>query len=100
MSDQEPEPVAWMRDDNSGSIATTTDVITKPVRDLWLKANPMQIERYTIPLYLAPPTESAIRASERERLAKWIEGVAADRDGRLMLTQSHIAACFRGIGDE
>ena len=47
------EPGAWMRNDGVGSIATTTDVITKPVRDLWLKANPRQIERYTIPLYAA-----------------------------------------------
>ena len=68
MSNQAPEPVAWMRDDGEGSIATTTDVITKRVRDIWLKANPKQIERYTIELYLATPTAAQIRAEELERL--------------------------------
>ena len=47
-------PVAWMRDDGTeGSISTMTVCISDKVRDLWLKANPTQVERYTIPLYAA-----------------------------------------------
>ena len=47
-------PVAWMRDDGTeGSITTMTVCISDKVRDLWLKANPKQVERYTIPLYTA-----------------------------------------------
>ena len=73
MSNQAPEPVAWMRDDGEGSIATTTDVITKRVRDIWLKANPRQIERYTIELYLATPDAAQIRA---ERDTKAVRALA------------------------
>ena len=50
---QIPTPVAWMRDDGTeGSITTMTVCISDKVRDLWLKANPKQVERYTIPLYV------------------------------------------------
>jgi hypothetical protein len=50
------EPVAWMRaDGEEGSISTMTVCISDKVKDLWLKANPMQVERYTVPLYAAPP---------------------------------------------
>lgn len=45
-------PVAWMRADGSeGSVTTMTVCISDKVRELWLKANPKQVERYTIPLY-------------------------------------------------
>ena len=77
MSNQAPEPVAWMRDDGEGSIATTTDVITKRVRDIWLKANPRQIERYTIELYLATPDAAQIRA---ERDTKAVRALADNWD--------------------
>ena len=58
--DAAPAPVAWMRADGSeGSVTTMTVCISDKVRDLWLKANPKQVERYTIPLY--------IRAAKGER---------------------------------
>jgi hypothetical protein len=46
------EPVAWMRDDGEdGSASTMTNCCSAKVKDVWSKANPTQVERYTIPLY-------------------------------------------------
>lgn len=48
----EAEPAAWMRDDGEpGSISTMTNCCSAKVKNLWIKVNPIQIERYTIPLY-------------------------------------------------
>jgi hypothetical protein len=61
------EPAAWMRDDgDEGSISTMTVCISTKVRDLWLKANPRQVKRYTIPLYAHPAPEDR-RRTVRER---------------------------------
>jgi hypothetical protein len=51
------EPVAWQHDSKECSLgaAGMHNIITTPVRDLWLKANALQVEHYTIPLYAAPP---------------------------------------------
>ncbi|MBK6587964.1 MAG: hypothetical protein IPG22_06575 [Acidobacteria bacterium] len=46
------DPVAWLRDDDKGgSINTMSDCCTDVVKQLWRRANPKQVERYTIPLY-------------------------------------------------
>ena len=46
------EPVAWMRADGEGeSLSTMAYCITDRVKQIWLGANPKQVERYTIPLY-------------------------------------------------
>lgn len=49
------EPVAWQHESKECSLgaAGMHNIITTPVRDLWLKANPVQIEHYTRPLYAA-----------------------------------------------
>lgn len=53
-----PEPVAWMRDDGEeGSISTMTNCCSAKVKALWLKANPRQVERYTIPLHALTPKD-------------------------------------------
>jgi hypothetical protein len=60
-----PQPVAWMRaDGEEGSISTMTVCISAKVKDLWLKANPVQVERYTIPLYASPVLPEAPKAPE------------------------------------
>lgn len=58
--------VAWMRDDGfDGSISTMTVCCSDRVKQIWLKANPSQVERYTIPLYAATPDPSeALRQCE------------------------------------
>jgi len=48
------EPVAWLRD--AGSPDNECHVTTTVVRDLCIKAGkPKLVERYTIPLFTAPP---------------------------------------------
>ena len=48
------KPSAWLRDDNKGgSINTMSDSCTDAVKELWLRVNPKNVERYVIPLYRA-----------------------------------------------
>lgn len=49
------EPVAWQHDSKECSLgaAGMHNIITTPVLELWLKANPVQVEHYTRPLYAA-----------------------------------------------
>ena len=61
---------------------------------------PFPGESVEVFVYLAHPSESAIRDSERERCAKWLEGAQVDEQGRLILTRSYIAACIRELGNE
>ena len=50
----EKKPVAWLRDDDKGgSINTMSDCCTDAVKELLLRVNPNNVERYTIPLYRA-----------------------------------------------
>jgi len=52
-------------------------------------------------MYTADQMREYGRARERaayERAAQWIEGVAATDDGRLLLSQSFIAANLRALG--
>lgn len=57
MSD-ESKPVAWMRaDGETGSLTTMVVCISDKVKQVWLKMNPRQVERYTIPLYMRPSQE-------------------------------------------
>lgn len=48
---EKEEPVAWMRAEGPDGISTMAYCITDKVRQIWLNANPKQVERYTIPLY-------------------------------------------------
>lgn len=47
------EPVAWMRDAGEPSLSTMSHCIPTTVKDIWLKVNPKNVERYTVPLYQA-----------------------------------------------
>ena len=62
------EPVAWQHESKECSLgaAGMHNIITTAVRDLWLRANPRQVEHYTRPLYNRPalaaePTTTAPR---------------------------------------
>lgn len=50
-ADEREEPVAWMRAEGPDGISTQAYCITDKVKQIWLNANPKQVERYTIPLY-------------------------------------------------
>ena len=63
------EPVAWMRDAGEDSISTMTCCCTDAVKQLWLKVNPEQVERYTIPLYAHPQPQPMTDAA---RDAAWL----------------------------
>jgi len=78
------EPAAWMRDDGGdGSISTMTVCISTKVRDLWLKANPRQVKRYTIPLYAHPapapkPTQEPVQTpmtEEQIETTEWSDDI-------------------------
>jgi hypothetical protein len=47
------EPVAWMRDAGEPSLSTMAYCIPTSVKDVWLKVNPKNVERYVIPFYKA-----------------------------------------------
>ena len=55
-----------------------TVCISDKVRELWLKANPKQVERYTLPLYAADAI-TKLRA-ERDALAAQLTGYDAARE--------------------
>lgn len=52
------EPVAWLRD-SGADIEDECAVITTAIRNLFLKCNKHHVERYTIPLFTAPPIDLA-----------------------------------------
>ena len=77
-----PEPIAWLRDGDEGSIALMTDCCTDRVKQLWLKANPRQVERYKHALFTSDQMHSYTAtcvaeavAAERERCLS--EGLGA-----------------------
>jgi len=88
------EPVAWLRD--AGSPDNECHVITTVVRDLWIKAGkPKLVERYTIPLFTAPPAPKIDDAMvERARSAF----VHAD-DGGTGITDAMRAALEAALKD-
>jgi len=47
------EPAAWMRDAGEPSLSTMSHCIPTTVKDIWLKVNPKNVGRYTIPLFKA-----------------------------------------------
>ncbi len=47
------KPVAWMRDAGEPSISTMSHCVPNSVKELWIKVNPRNVERYTVPLYNA-----------------------------------------------
>ena len=48
------KPSAWLRDDDKGgSINTMSDCCTNAVKELLLRVNPKNVERYTIPVFSA-----------------------------------------------
>lgn len=71
------EPVAWMRDAGEDSISTMTCCCTDAVKQLWLKVNPEQVERYTIPLYAHPQPQPMTDAA-RDVLAERYRQVTAE----------------------
>jgi hypothetical protein len=46
------KPAGWMRDAGEPSISTMAHCIPTPVKDIWIKVNPKNVERYTIPLHV------------------------------------------------
>lgn len=62
------EPVAWLRDTLDGGLSTMTDCCTNVVKEIWLKANPKNVERYTAPLYTADQLTEAYEAGKREAI--------------------------------
>lgn len=76
------QPVAWMRaDGEEGSISTMTACISAKVKDLWLKANPTQVERYTIPLYADPISPDGLQSHPTERAGKVPQASLQRRSG-------------------
>ena len=69
-SDLEARPVAWRHASMERSIgaAGMHDIISDEVKALWLKANPRQVEHYTVPLYDADAL--AAQREEIERLTQ------------------------------
>lgn len=75
------EPVAWLRND-AAVARPDLHVITTAIRDIWTKVNAQHVERYTIPLFRAPPASGdwdavrevihRLRGYRRE----WLDGCA------------------------
>lgn len=63
-------PVAWLRDKLDGGLSTMTDCCTNVVKEIWLKANPKNVERYTAPLYTADQLTEAYEAGKMEQAAQ------------------------------
>jgi hypothetical protein len=77
---QQQEPDAWMRDDGEeGSISTMTVCVSKKVKDLWLRANPRQVERYTIPLYTHPPQDAKDAVPTQEQQWSMMDKAFVDK---------------------
>jgi hypothetical protein len=49
------EPVAFMRDAGEASLSTMAYCIPASVKEIWLKVNKANVERYTVPLYARRP---------------------------------------------
>lgn len=64
------EPVAWLRDTLDGGLSTMTDCCTNVVKEIWLKANPKNVERYTAPLYTADQLTEAYEAGKHDQAAE------------------------------
>ena len=64
------EPVAWLRDTLDGGLSTMTDCCTNVVKEIWLKANPKNVERYTAPLYTLGQLTEAYEAGKREQASE------------------------------
>lgn len=64
------EPVAWLRDTLDGGLSTMTDCCTNVVKEIWLKANPKNVERYTAPLYTADQLTEAYEAGKQDQAAE------------------------------
>lgn len=66
------KPVAWQHDsmDCSLGAAGMHHIISAKVRDLWLKANPKQVEHYTEPLYTHAESDRADDARDAALQAK------------------------------
>lgn len=62
------EPVAWLRDTLDGGLSTMTDCCTNVVKEIWLKANPKNVERYTAPLYTLDQLTKAYEAGKRDAI--------------------------------
>lgn len=85
--------VAWQHDSMTCSLGAVGmhHIISNEVRDLWLKANPKQVEHYTKPLYDALPfnNPSVLRwALKRLRSA----GAYNDYDQEMLAALSHMVA--------
>lgn len=64
------EPVAWLRDTLDGGLSTMTDCCTNVVKEIWLKANPKNVERYTAPLYTLDQLTKAYEAGKHDQAAE------------------------------
>lgn len=64
------DPVAWLRDTLDGGLSTMTDCCTNVVKEIWLKANPKNVERYTAPLYTADQLIESYEAGKRDAIPK------------------------------
>lgn len=71
------EPVAWLRDTLDGGLSTMTNCCTNVVKEIWLKANPKNVERYTAPLYTLDQLTEAYEAGKREQ-ADQLEAARAE----------------------
>jgi hypothetical protein len=85
-----PEPVAWQHESKECSLGSAGmhSIISDQVKQLWLKANPRQVEHYTRALYAAPPVQPAPalpRAMAWGRLYEAINKVVVQigRDGEV-----------------
>lgn len=84
------EPVAWLRDTLDGGLSTMTDCCTNVVKEIWLKANPKNVERYTAPLYTLDQLTEAYEAGKRDAIPEWQPIETAPKDG----------TAFRAYADE
>jgi len=67
------DPVAWLRDTLDGGLSTMTDCCTNVVKEIWLKANPKNVERYTAPLYTADQLTEAYEAGKLDAIPEgWV----------------------------
>lgn len=90
--DRAPEPVAWaIKDRATGTLWWFEGSGAAAARKAELYRDEL------VPLFLTHPTESAIRASERERVAELVDGLGPEIDSPDL---GRIAAAIRELGDE
>lgn len=80
------EPVAWLRDTLDGGLSTMTDCCTNVVKEIWLKANPKNVERYTAPLYTADQLTEAYEAGKQDQAAE-LEAARAEIERKMSAGQ-------------